>query len=228
MSFTYYRRRRTGVLRSRAALHGFTAIEILIATALLTLMFSSMALVSKTSQRAFVHNTAAGAVELRAGAALRTITTELEQAASSHLYPDPVAGVGASEVFYREATGFNGNDVIYSDERSLRYELDPGETNDGTDEDGDGLIDEGQIVLVVRVGLATESQRVITRGVAEFAEGELPNGVDDNGDGLVDEPGFVLERRNGAIDVRLTLAQAVTGWNEVVVRTARTSVIVRN
>jgi prepilin-type N-terminal cleavage/methylation domain-containing protein len=207
---------------------GFSLIELVLAVSLLTLLLGSIGLVSRTSEQAFRSGAASSAVELRASTALALVVRELEGATRTDLTPDPMAGLGTSELRFRHVIGFDGSRVVLGNARVLRLEPEEGETIDGTDEDGDGLVDEGRIVLIEDAGLATERSRVIVRAVAALLDGELANGVDDNGNGLVDEPGFIIEWRSGALEVQLTITRATPGGLEVLSRTARTSVKLRN
>ena len=110
--------------------------------------------------------------------------------------------------------------------RSLSFEYEIGELDDGLDNNGNGLIDEGRLVLTENAGL-TNDRRVITRWVAELLEGELDDGLDNNGNGLVDEPGFLVERIGESLIVRVTL-QKRDAEGRLMTRTARTSVRLRN
>lgn len=79
----------------------------------------------------------------------------------------------------------------------ISFEYASGELDDGKDNNGDGLIDEGRVVMTTSQGTAEERRTVLYGSVREFLEGETPNGKDDNGNGngLVDERGlcFVLD-----------------------------------
>lgn len=207
---------------------GFSLVELVITVSLLTLLLGSVGLVSRTSDMAFRTGAASSAVELRASSALAAVVRELEVATRVSLTPDPTAGLGTSELRFMHAIGFDGSEVILGNARILRLEAEEGETIDGTDEDGDGLVDEGLIVLIEDAGLATERRRVLVRAVAALLGGELANGIDDNGNGLVDEPGFIIEWRGDALEVQLTITRATPGGLEVVSRTARSSVKLRN
>jgi prepilin-type N-terminal cleavage/methylation domain-containing protein len=208
--------------------HGFSLVELVIALSLLTLLVGSVGLVSRTTEQAFRTGAASSAVELRVSAALAAVVRELEGATRAGLTPDPTTGLGTSELTYVQAIGFDGTRVVFGTARVRRLEVEAGESIDGTDEDGDGLVDEGQIVLIEDEGLATERRRILVRSVAALLGDELANGIDDNGNGLVDEPGFIIEWRSDALEVQLTVTRATPGGLEVVSRTARTSVKLRN
>ena len=84
---------------------------------------------------------------------------------------------------------------------------DPADPDNGLDDDGDGFVDECEVVLVENRGTADETRTVLVRRVQELLQGELPNGADDNGNGLVDERGFCIEQiSDGAgVTIRLTV-----------------------
>ena len=64
-----------------------------------------------------------------------------------------------------EGLNYSSGSARYGPTRALRFELDSGEALDGDDDDGDGLVDEGDIVLY----LGSVRQGALLRGVA--AEG---------------------------------------------------------
>ena len=103
----------------------------------------------------------------------------------------------------------------------------PTDPEDGTDNDGDGIVDEGIVVLRLSAGEPNEYRVVLARGVARYLEGETPNGVDDNGNGQVDEKGLFMQVRNGAIYVNLTV-QRMGRDRQPIFRTVRTAVAMRN
>ena len=76
----------------------------------------------------------------------------------------------------------------------FEFVYDPDEVDDGQDNNGNGLIDEGRIVWTRNVGAPDERSVVLCHQVREYLEGEVPNGLDDNGNGLVDEKGLSFER----------------------------------
>jgi hypothetical protein len=95
------------------------------------------------------------------------------------------------------------------------------------DNDGDGAVDEGMVVLLLDAGLPTQETLVLARGVARYLDGEEANGVDDNGNGYVDEKGFLIEVHEQALRLHLTLVR--TGREgQLIERTARAVVAMRN
>jgi hypothetical protein len=106
-------------------------------------------------------------------------------------------------------------------------ELDEGELDDGADNDGDGLVDEGRVVLIEDQGGAAERRVVLTNGVAELQDGEEANNADDNGNGLVDETGLSFSATGETVFVRLT-CQRRTDDGRLLVQAAETAVRLRN
>ena len=73
----------------------------------------------------------------------------------------PVDGQTYEELHFKRATGFTTAGVVYGPELTLRRVLDPGEVANGSDDDGDGLADEGMVLLETLGGLsATIATRV--------------------------------------------------------------------
>jgi hypothetical protein len=209
-----------------SAASGMTLIEVVISAALLTLVIGSLVMVSQASGRAYRTGALASELELRAAAVTERIVTELRTVVFESLVPDPEV-VGAERIEYVQATGMTGVDIEQSALRRLAFEYEIGELNDGLDNNGNGLVDEGRLILTENVGEVNERSRVLTRWVAERLEGELENGLDDNGNDLVDESGFVLERIGESLTVRMTL-QKVDQGGRLMTRSIRTSVRLRN
>jgi len=206
---------------------GFSLVEVMVVVALLAVVLGSVAIVGSASDKAYETGTIESHLESRVAIAMDRVVDELRIAGVDTITPDPIQGVGASEVRYVQATGMTNGQIDWTPLRSLRLEPEVGELDDGVDNNGNGLIDEGRIVLIEDVGGAEERRWILTRWVAEFLEGEIENGVDDNGNGLVDESGFLVERIGESYVVRLTLERR-TAKGYLLTRTARTSTNPRN
>jgi hypothetical protein len=117
--------------------------------------------------------------------------------------------------------------VLYEPACTIGFEYEPGEVDDGVDNDGDGLVDEGQVVLTRNAGSANATRAVLVKNVAELLQGEDLNGADDNGNGMEDEAGFCLQRDGEVVHIRLTL-ESVDDTGNVLRRTTETSIRMRN
>ena len=116
--------------------------------------------------------------------------------------------------------------ILSDDSKKSLYD-ETGEIDDGLDNNGNGLVDEGRVVLTENLGGADERDRILARRVRELLEGELDNGVDDNGNGLVDEKGFSFERMGESLVIRMTMERIDVG-QRTIERSAQTSVRLRN
>jgi hypothetical protein len=95
------------------------------------------------------------------------------------------------------------------------------------DNDGDGRIDEGQVVWIENPGIPGERRMVWARNVADLLEGELDNDADDNGNGLVDERGLSFEAVGDVLTIRLTCERLDEGRRPLR-KTVTTAVRLRN
>ncbi len=210
--------------RTRA---GYTLVEMSIVVALLGIVISALMTIGVTSDRTYRTGTMAAHLEAQVENALARVVAELQVARRTSLAPDPIPGLGASSIEYVRPIGIVNGIVQWSTTRRLAIELEPGELQNGRDDNGNGLVDEKRLVLTEDVGGPSEHKYVITRWVRNLAAGEIANGADDNGNGLVDEPGFVVERFDETLVVRLTL-ERLDGDGRLRTRTAETSVRMRN
>jgi hypothetical protein len=172
-------------------------------------------------------------MRVRARSALDRIVRELGDSGLSVISPQPVAPLGASSLTYQRAQGYESGNIVWGPQARIEWRLEPGEIDDGRDNDGDGLIDEGEIVWTERPDTPDAHSVVWCTGVAKLAEGESANLFDDNGDGLIDEPGLSFQIADNVLAVRLTLERYAGRDREsgaaIIERvSASTSVFVRN
>lgn len=209
----------------RNARRGFTMVEAVVALALFVLLMSSAILAAKGGQGAFRATQNASDVETRIRRALDRVAVELLSVGEEELLPNPAGQFGTRDLLFRKAVGLNGLAVTWGDQHRLAFEYEPEESDDGADEDGDGLVDEGRLVLIHDVG-GSNRRAVLCSGVRRFLEGETGNGADDNGNGIIDEAGFNIHRLGNVLFIRLSLE--VPGETGSIVRTLETSVRLRN
>lgn len=205
---------------------GFSVIELCVGILVLGVTLGSAAMVSTSSRQAYRFSMIETGLEQRLHSALRRAADELALTGEELIDPDPLPALFCADLQYQHVT-IDGADVVFGPLARVRCELEPGETADGADEDGDGLVDERRLVLVRNDGEPDEQLVVLANGVRFLGAGEELNGADDDGDGLVDEPGFWVERDGGVLDLRLTL-QARGPGGEILERSAATTVRMRN
>jgi hypothetical protein len=214
-------------MNRKGARHGFTTIELMVTCVIMGIVISSVALLGLSNQRAYQSGTASADLEVDMRRTLDYLVQELMRSGASVLLPDPAEGVGGSDVTYSQAIGVAGGATVWSTPFRVRQEYEEGEVDDGLDNNGNGLADEGRLVWTRDVGEPGEHTRVLCHRVREYQAGEEPNLADDNGNGLEDERGFCLERVGDALVIRLSLESSVPDAG-LQTRTLSTSVKLRN
>ena len=214
--------------KNRRARRGFTLLELVIATALLSLVLGAVGLVQMRTRDASRAGMAREQVETEARRALDRVAEQLQGVGHSLLFPDPSSNLGTSSLTYQHPVSVSNTGVVTWDAAtSLGLQLEPGELDNGLDDDGDGLIDERQLVMTRGVGGAHPVATVLCSGIPELAEGELANGVDDNGNGIVDESGFNIRKVGDLLTVRLTV-QSMSSNGTLISSALQTSVVLHN
>ena len=194
---------------SSKRVRGTTLLETVIASTLLVLFGGTALLVTNSANRSFRTEVVSSELESAARRALADVTEYLRTADANAVTPPGMTSpVSTSVVNYRRGLGFVGGAVQWGDPERITFEYDPGDPDDGVDNDGDGLIDEGRLVHIVNPNLPGEQRVVLCNWVSESLQGELPgNLIDDNGNQLEDEAGFCVVFDGMRATVRLTLAR---------------------
>ena len=206
---------------------GFTLLELLLAISLLGIVLAATAIVSSTGYNTYRASSAQSMAESRARRALDRAANELRTAVADSL-PNPGGNFGMDTLDFRQAVGVDGaGSLVLGPLTRLAFVLDGAEAANGADDDGDGLADEGELVLTRDVGGAAERRVVLVRPVRALLEGEATNLADDNGNGLVDERGFCVQRLGDVLTLRLTLEDFEPNGRRIL-RTVETSIRTRN
>jgi hypothetical protein len=217
-------------INARRGRRGASLLEVLLATGCTALLLGSIATVAKRGKDASSAGVSASVVSAQAQRLVDRIATELVNVSSSSLPLAPAAQRAASWIEFRQVQGFSNGNVVEGAERKLARVASPEDPDDGQDNDRDGMIDEGDIVLVLDTAASNPRNLVIARGVPEVLEGEIANNnVDDNGNGLIDEPGLALVWASGgnSVTVRATVGQRAPDGS-MQLRTVTTTVHLRN
>ena len=174
-----------------------------------------------------------------AAAQARAIEVRLRKAELDRMLSGPADGANAIVSIHPGAGGTDAKDwammlfrmyVRWCERRGSKTEIldyQEGEVDDGLDNNGNGLADEGVLLWTRDLGGAGESTHVICRGVREYLQGEEPNLDADTDNGLEDEPGYCLERVGETLVIRLTLERQVSDAG-IQQRTIETSVKLRS
>ncbi len=217
--------RRTISARLRA---GFSLLEVTLACTLLGAFVGSTVVVLLAGTRGAATVMAGIDLEGTARRTLDRIASELAGAGPNVLVPDPTAPFGSASLTFQRVDGIDENHaVIWGAPVQLALRRENGERDDDIDNDGDGLVDEHELVWTLDPGGPEEHSVVWVHGVREYLQGEEANGRDDNENGLVDERGLSLVREGGRLTVRLTLLGPAAEHGELV-RTVQTSVRLHN
>jgi hypothetical protein len=207
---------------------GHTLIELVVTVSLLGLVFASLINMLDSSRKAYRQGSTMALVQIDARRALDRIAAQLENAGFATLVPNPV-NMAAPDMLFQVATGFDeaAGTIVFGSSARLFFAYADGEIDNGLDDDGNGLVDDGRVVLTINYLQPKEISVNLARGVCELLQGEIANGLDDNGNGLVDERGFCMTRNGNLLRVRLSLARAATGLSPVIA-TVETAVRLKN
>jgi len=206
---------------------GFTLIEISISVLVLAVMMGIFGMVSATSNSAYQATAVTTGLDVNARRTLTRIASELAPIGGSVLAPDPTGNFGAQTMQYQRAAGVVAGAVVWGQNSQIGFEYSDGEVDDGIDNNNNGLVDEGVVVMTLDVGGLNPQRVVLCHDVRELAAGEVANGVDDNGNGVADEAGFNIQRVGDVMTIRICLERRAAGEGTVS-RTHQTSVRLRN
>jgi hypothetical protein len=221
---------RQPALRAPRSRRGHSIIEVTIAATVLMSVFGAVGVVTQRGARLSEEGISATGVESASRRAVDRVASELAGSQRASLPLPPAAQRGASTIEFQRVEGFNGGNLLLANERRILRVASAGDPDDGLDNDSDGLVDEGDLVLVPDTTDPGAPNIVLASGVAEMTAGEIAgNGIDDNGNGLVDEPGLCFAWDADALVVRILVTlQRVGAQGQVFTRTSETTVGIRN
>lgn len=145
---------------------GFTLVELTLVAALLAMVMAGVAafLSAATTSIRLDDNVAVAMESLQRSAirvsqvmrpcsisTYRVLSTQADVPASASApgqWIEPVDGEARAAIQFRSATGeLSLNAQRLTEPRSFRIQLEPGESENDADDDGDGLVDEGRLTL---------------------------------------------------------------------------------
>jgi len=189
---------------------GFTLIETLVALSLAAIVLLTASVAAIRSYGAYRSANLTSSTETRLRQAVRRAAWELMSSSLSVLQPQNIDDdFGTSDLVFQQATGVDvaNSRPLWGPPVRLVLEYDRGEADDGVDNDGDGLVDEGVLVLIRDDGGPNEIRTVLCHDVPELGEGETLNNADDNGNGVRDEAGFNVHREGDIVTLRLSVEE---------------------
>src|SRR5437867_2086853 len=137
---------------------GFTLLEVAIAIAVLALLGIPLVSIMLASTRSTSENDTFSKVEERNRLALFRIEKEFRKGMTGTI---TLANSGRDLIF-TSTSGFDGTSAVAGPNIRFFFTVDPGETLNGADDDGDGLIDEGSLI---RRDESTGNQITICGGI---------------------------------------------------------------
>ncbi len=210
----------------RNARAGFMLQELAINLAVTMILLGGLFVFLRTGIAGSQVTTARALLERNANHALHEITEALLPAGKATLSPAN-APLGSSFLDFQVPVAVMPTGPTWGPVTRIEFRADPADPVDGKDNDDDGLVDEGEVVIRRGFGTANEVDTVLATNVARLALGETQNGADDNGNGLTDEGGLSFERNaDGSVTVRLTVQ--VRRQGTLFSRAVETTVLPRN
>ncbi len=189
----------------RTARSGYTLSELVIAMTVFATMLGGLFTFMQSGMRGAKLTSTRALLARRTGHAVNHITEALLLSDADTLSPANPP-LGSSFLDYQVPLAVTAAGVVWDNAARVEWQADPADPSDGVDNNGNGLIDEGRVVVLRDFGLVTQRDTVIATDVARFLQGETANNADDNGNGLQDESGLCFERAaDGRVIVRLTL-----------------------
>ena len=214
---------------ARSSRSGYTLTEISISAIVMTVLFGAVAMAMLRANGAYQQDVTTSTVNTQAQRLLERIASEFLDAGHGSISILPVAPNHESWIDYRRPNGFAGTAVTFGPTRRLVLRYSATDSDNGIDDNSNGLVDECTVSLVPDVLGDPTNEIALGSGVREYLEGELPNAADDNGNGLTDERGLcaTYDATSSTLTLRLTIERVGPG-GERQASTAQTSIRLRN
>lgn len=143
----------------RARRDGFVLQEMAISMLMSLIVLGTVFAFVKSGITNSQVTTARALLDRNAGAALRAITDALLPAGKATLSAAN-APLGASFLDFQVPASAVAAGIVWGSVTRIELRADPADAPDGVDNDGDGLVDEGEIVLHRNFGLASQSDSI--------------------------------------------------------------------
>lgn len=173
---------------------GFSLVEVLIASAVLAILVSAVLGIMVVGLQTFNSGNAITVIQNQARRIMDSIAKEIQPAGLSTISPTPPAlgSAGTHTITFQPCTGYDGASdppQQWGNVTTIAFAYDSGETNDGVDNNGDGLIDEGLVTKTV-VGATSSQTKILGHWVKE-------NGLSFNLDGTLLTITLEMQKRGG-------------------------------
>jgi len=205
---------------------GYTILELMMSVVLLGTILTAIGLSARSASDMYRESQFEHELETQLHRTLELIATQLT-VSGRDLTPEPDTAFGTAALTFKRCDGWDGDAPIWSQPLQIALQLEDGELDDGSDNNGNGLVDECVIVFVNDAGSPTAAETVKCHRVRELLAGEDFNGLDDNGNGLIDEPGLCFDVEGNVLTILLTL-EGIDPDGRLVTKTDQTAVRIRN
>ncbi len=131
---------------------GFSLLETMIASIILTILLMALMVVMVQGQNAFNSLAVRSCTQMRVQNAIDKMVHELRGTGAGTVCTGSpldffVQGQTYDNVSFRPVDGVSGGAIVWGNLISFRFDYDPGEGDSlGVDDDGDDLVDEGRLV----------------------------------------------------------------------------------
>lgn len=149
---------------------GFSLLELAIYSALLLVLGASLVTIILTAMRTTAENGGISKVQERNRTAIFRIERELRRSISG----TPTVGDGGSSLSFASTAGFDGTVPVAGPGVRFLFRAAAGETWNGADDNGDGTVDEGELV---RSDLSTGVDTIVSSAVDLNGSGFVENGA---------------------------------------------------
>jgi len=196
---------------------GTTLLEVTLSLVLFTTFAGSIFMAVDASAGSYGTEATAARLDADARRAMNVLTGYLREADFASITPVGLPETASSTwLDFQRPQGFQNGAVVWGPTERLALEPDPADPENGADDDGDGMIDEGRVVWIEDAALGAGLRLVVCSNVPAALAGEvLGNNQDDNGNGLIDERGFCVEFAGSRLIARLTVEEADQEGNSI-------------
>ena len=148
---------------------GWSFVALALTVVLLSAAVGTVSMVSTSIAHTPRGERTRSELEESARLAVEEIAAILMEARIDSLSPDPRAPASTECLEFQRAIYRENQPPVWTDPERVEVLLDPGELDDGLDNDGDLLVDERTAFLVKNSGSENELRRVLAEGVSRFA-----------------------------------------------------------
>ncbi len=147
---------------------GFSLLEVMIVTVILIIVLGGIFEVLLSGLNTYNESSIMTEVHTHARRIIDSVANEIQGAGLSTIYPiPPESGTGTSTISFQTATGYSAGAIQWSDVITISFEYEAGESDNGADDNGNGLIDEGVVKRTVTDSGGGTTSKILGHWVEE-------------------------------------------------------------